>query len=96
MSNHAEKLERLSARLDEDSQNKANFLMGLGYGPTDLVREGIELLYQKEINANAPSIPAILKSLASSETDVDDESPSDLAANHKKYFRELLIEKYSG
>jgi len=39
MSNRVEKLERLSARLDEESQNKAEFLFELGYGPTELVRD---------------------------------------------------------
>lgn len=96
MANNAEKLERLSARLDKDSQEKVDFLIKLGYGPTDLVRDGIDLLYQQEVNSKGPSIPSILQSLASSTTVVDAEGPDDLAANHKKYFKDLLIEKYSG
>lgn len=92
MSNKVEKLERLSARLDEESQEKAEYLLSLGYGPTELVREGIDLLYQQAIKAKAPSIPALLKMLSKSSA----EGPSDLSANHKKYFKELLIEKHIG
>ncbi len=41
MSHRTEKLERVSARLDKEFQEKAEFLLGLGYGPTDLVREAL-------------------------------------------------------
>lgn len=92
MSNRAEKIERLSARLDQDSQEKAEFLLGVGYGPTELVREGIDLLYQKTISARSPSIPALLKTLSRSIS----KGPGDLSTNHKKYYRELLIEKHPG
>ncbi|MBL1276438.1 MAG: hypothetical protein COB30_010145 [Ectothiorhodospiraceae bacterium] len=92
MSTKRETIERLSARLDEESQEKAGYLISVGFGPTDLVREGIDLLYQKTINAKQPSIPALLKSLSLS----TGEGPSDLAKNHKKYFKEHLIEKRTG
>lgn len=92
MPNRAEKLERLSARLDEDSQEKAKFLLGLGYGVTDLVREGIDLLYEKSINAKSPSIPALLETLSLS----SDKGPSDLSVNRKKYYKDFLIEKRIG
>ena len=87
MPNNSEKLERLSARLDEDTQEKAEFLRTLGYGPTDLVKECIDLLYQKAINTQTPSIPALLKTLSKTGT----EGPNDLSSNHKKYYKELLI-----
>ncbi len=92
MTNRVEKLERLSARLDEESQNKAEFLLELGYGPTELVREGIDLLYQQAIKTKTPSIPALLKMLSDSSA----EGPRDLSAKHKKYYKELLIEKHIG
>jgi len=92
MSDRIEKLVRLSARLDEDTQEKAEYLLGLGYGPTELVKEGIDLLYQHAKNAKAPSIPALLEMLSVSGVT----GPSDLSANHKKYYKELLIEKHIG
>jgi hypothetical protein len=91
MSGKVEKLERLSARLDEESQRKARYLIELGYGPTDLVREGIDLVYQHVINAKPPSIPALLQTFS----EPTDDGPSDLSVNRKKYFKDLLIEKRS-
>ncbi|MFV2058579.1 MAG: hypothetical protein ACC707_19110 [Thiohalomonadales bacterium] len=87
MSNKAEKLERLSARLDEESQKKVEYLRDLGYGPTELVREGIDLLYQQAMKAKVPSIPALLKTLSES----SGEGPTDLSVNYKKYYKDLLI-----
>lgn len=92
MSNKAEKLDRISARLDEKSREKANYLMAAGYGPTDLVREGIDLLYQKAIKAKMPSIPALLKSLS----ETNGEGPRNLSEKHKQYYKELLIDKHIG
>ncbi len=92
MSNKTEKLERLSARLDENSQKQVAYLIEFGYGPTDLIREGIDLLYKKTTNANIPTIPALLKTLAKT----SGEGPSDLSTHHKKYYAELLIEKHIG
>jgi len=91
LSNKAEKLERLSARLDKESQEKAEYLLDLGYGPTELVREGIDLLYQKAIKAKAPSIPALLKTLSESIGD----GPTDLSINYKKYYKDLLMSRKS-
>jgi len=92
MSNKAEKLDRISARLDKKSQGKADYLLAIGYGPTALVREGIDLLYQKTINAKTPSIPALLKSLS----ETNGEGPKNLSEKHNKYYKELLIEKHIG
>ena len=67
-------------------------MLELGYGPTELVKEGIDLLYQKAIKSKPPTIPALLKTLSATIA----EGPSDLSANHKKYYKELLIEKRTG
>lgn len=86
------KLQRLSARLDPETQQKAEYLLAAGYGPTDLVREGIDLLYNKVTNLKSPSIPLLLNTLA----ETDGEGPKDLAGKHKQYFKDLLIEKHIG
>ena len=91
MPNKIEKLDRVSARLDSETQEKAEYLRILGYGPTELVREGIDLLYQKAINIQSPSIPALLNTLAKSSS----AGPIDLSENHKKYYKDLLIEKHT-
>ena len=91
MSIKAGKLERLSARLDVESQRKAEYLLELGYGSTELVREGIDLLYQKVIKIKTPSIPALLKTLSESTI----EGPADLSINHTQYYKDLLIAKHS-
>ncbi len=91
MAQKIERIERLSARLDKSTQDKTLYLMKLGYGPTELVKEGIELLYEKELNSRSPSIPALLDSLAQSEG----VGPEDLSSNHKKYYKDKLIEKYT-
>ncbi|MFV2055223.1 MAG: hypothetical protein ACC707_02105 [Thiohalomonadales bacterium] len=67
---------------------KAAYLPGLGYSPTELVREGIDLLYQKALKTKLPSSPALLKTLS----DSTGERPVDLSINFKKYYKDLLIE----
>jgi len=87
-----ETIERLSARLDKNSQKKVKYLFDVGYGPTDVVKQGIDLLYKKMIDVQLPSVPALLQTLSQSEG----HGPSDLSSNHKKYYRDLLIEKRTG
>lgn len=92
MANTQDQIERISARLDVDSQQKARYLLEHGYGPTELVREGIELLYQQAISSKPPSVPAILKSL----TETKGDGPADLSSRHKEYYKDKLIEKHTG
>jgi len=91
MAEKVHKIERLSARLDINSQEKAMYLIKQGYGPTELVKEGIDLLYEKAINSKPPSIPVLLASLSQSEG----KGPKDLSSNHKNYYKDKLIEKHT-
>ena len=91
MTDKPTKIERLSARLDVNSQKKVTYLLELGYGPTDLVREGIDLMYNQALNSKLPSIPALLKSLSLSEG----EGPADLSSKRKNYYKDKLVEKYT-
>jgi len=88
----ADRKDRISARLSESTQKKAYALSKLGYGPTELVKEGIDLLYEKAINSKPPSIPALLARL----TKTSGEGPNDLSTHYKKYYRDTLIEKHTG
>jgi len=87
----AEKLDRISARLSVKTQQKVEALSKLGYGPTELVKEGIELLYDKAMNSKPPSIPALLARL----TKTPAEGPKDLSTNYKKYYKDVLIGKHT-
>ncbi len=85
-------LTRLSVRLDTDSQLMVKYLIESGYGQTDLVKAGIELLYQQTKNQKPASVPALLKTFSMS----NESGPADLSSNHKDYYQERLLEKYSG
>lgn len=91
MAKHVDVIERLSVRLDKESQEMVQYLIEAGYGQTDLVKAGIELLYQKTKNTKPASIPALLKTFSMS----NETGPKDLSTNRKKYYKELLIEKHS-
>lgn len=86
------KIERLSARLHEERQAKVTFLMELGIGPTELVRDGIDLLYEKIRAEKISSIPVVLASVVALD---EGRGPNDLSSNYKKYYKDLLIEKHS-
>lgn len=87
----AERIDRISARLSESTQKKAQILSKLGYGPTELVKEGIDLLYEKAINSKPASIPLLLARLVKT----PGEGPENLSTNYKNYYKDALIEKHT-
>ena len=91
MAQNQDQIERISARLDVNTQKKAQYLFDHGYGSTQLVKEGIDLLYEQAMAEKPPSIQAILKNLQ----DVEGKGPADLSSSYKIYYKDKLVEKHS-
>ena len=92
MPNKSISIEHLSVHLDKNSQDMVTYLLNAGYGQADLIKAGIELLYKKEKNTKAASIPSLLNTFSKAK----ELGPKDLSNNRKKYYKELMVEKHTG
>lgn len=67
------------------------YLIEQGYGTTDLIREGNNLLYEKTINKKLPTNLALLGTISESSS----EGSNELSINYRNYYKEILLAKHS-
>ncbi len=85
------KIDRITSRLNNELQEKVSFLLGNGYSQAEIIKLGLELLYDKVLANKKPSIPGLLKSLFA-EKGI---GPEDLSTNYKEHYKDLMLEKYN-
>jgi len=82
---------RINARLDGEWEEKIQYIsQACELNQTDIVKQAIDLLYQKVRAEHLASYPLLLQSGFVG----GGEGPKDLSQNYKQYFNKDLTDKY--